>query len=160
MLRQFLVGAAVSVCNIVIHPLVMTAVVRVTHRRIRIHPAGQLAGARKTSRQSQRLIYVSVATISVLMAAHACEVIVWSLAYVLVGAAPANADPVYFAFVNYTTLGYGDVTPVERWRLLGPMTAMNGVLMFGWSTAVIFEVLRRVVRSGVEAENDRLGANE
>jgi hypothetical protein len=49
---------------------------------------------------------------------------------------------------------------VERWRLLGPMTAMNGVLMFGWSTAVIFEVLRRVVRSGVEAENDRLGANE
>jgi ion channel len=61
-------------------------------------------------------------TISVLMAAHACEVIVWSLAYVIVAAAPASADPVYFAFVNYTTLGYGDVTPVERWRLLGPMT--------------------------------------
>jgi hypothetical protein len=46
--------------------------------------------------------------------------------------------------VNYTTLGYGDVTPVERWRLLGPITAMNGVLLFGWSTAVIFEVLRRI----------------
>ena len=44
--------------------------------------------------------------------------------------------------------------------LLGPMTAMNGVLMFGWSTAVIFEVLRRVVRSGVEAGNDGSGANE
>jgi len=161
MLRQFLVGAAVSVCNIVIHALVMTAVVRVTHRRIRIHPAGPITGARKTPRQSQRLIYVSVATISVLMAAHACEVIVWSLAYVIVGAAPAGADPVYFAFVNYTTLGYGDVTPVERWRLLGPITAMNGVLMFGWSTAVIFEVLRRVVRSGgVEAGNDGSGANE
>jgi Ion channel len=37
--------------------------------------------------------------------------------------------------VNYTTLGYGEVTPVARWRLLGPMTAMNGVLLFGWSTA-------------------------
>src|SRR5215469_15455452 len=161
MLRQFLVGAAVSVCNIVIHALVMTAVVRVTHRRVRIHPARPITGARKTSRQSQRLIYVSVATISVLMAAHACEVIVWSLAYVIVGAAPAGADPVYFAFVNYTTLGYGDVTPVERWRLLGPMTAMNGVLMFGLSTAVIFEVLRSVVRSGgVEAGNDGSGANE
>jgi hypothetical protein len=44
--------------------------------------------------------------------------------------------------VNYATLGYGDVTPVVRWHLLGPMTAMNGVLLFGWSTAVIFEVLR------------------
>ena len=68
MLRQFLVGAAVSVCNIVIHALVMTAVVRAAHRRIRIHPAGPITGARKTPRQSQRLIYVSVATISVLMA--------------------------------------------------------------------------------------------
>ena len=41
----------------------------------------------------------------------------------------------------------GDVVPVERWRLLGPMTAMNGVLLFGWSTAVIFEVLRQAMRS-------------
>jgi hypothetical protein len=47
--------------------------------------------------------------------------------------------------VNYATLGYGDVLPVERWRLLGPMTAMNGVLLFGWSTAVIFEVLRKAM---------------
>ena len=83
-----------------------------------------------------------IATVIVLMIAHLAEVLVWSLIYAVVGAAPAGTDLVYFAFVNYTTLGYGDVTPVERWRLLGPMTAMNGVLLFGWSTAVIFEVLR------------------
>jgi Ion channel len=47
--------------------------------------------------------------------------------------------------VNYTTLGYGDVIPVERWRLLGPIAAMNGVLLFGWSTAVIFEVLQKTL---------------
>jgi Ion channel len=76
------------------------------------------------------------------MAAHFSEVMVWSLAYAIVDATPAGADPVYFAFVNYTTLGYGDITPVERWRLLGPITAMNGVILFGWSTAVIFEVLQ------------------
>jgi hypothetical protein len=64
----------------------------------------------------------------------------------MVDAAPADANLVYFAFVNYTTLGYGDVVPVERWQLLGPITAMNGVLMFGWSTAVIFEVLRKALR--------------
>jgi hypothetical protein len=67
------------------------------------------------------------------------------LAYAIVDVAPAGTDLAYFAFVNYTTLGYGDVTPVESWRLLGPMTAMNGVLLFGWSTAVIFEVLRRTM---------------
>ena len=40
---------------------------------------------------------------------------------------------------------YGDVTPLAKWRLLGPMTAMNGVLMFGWSTALIFEVLIKTI---------------
>ena len=53
------------------------------------------------------------------MAAHVIEVFVWALAYLIFGAAPEGADLVYFAFVNYATLGYGDVLPVERWRLLG-----------------------------------------
>ena len=144
MLRQLLVGTAVSVCNIVIHALVMATVVQLSSR---------IGGAMNTAQQSLRLTTVMIATVSiatvpVLMAAHFSEVMVWSLAYAIVGAAPAGADPVYFAFVNYTTLGYGDVIPVERGRLLGPTTAMNGVLMFGWSTAVIFEVLRRTARRG------------
>lgn len=138
MLRQLLVGAAVSACNIGIHALVMTAVVWVAHR----------TGGKDRSHQSLRLIAIMIGTVSVLMGAHVLEVIVWSLAYAIVDAAPAGADLLYFAFVNYTTLGYGDVTPVARWRLLGPITAMNGVLLFGWSTAVIFEVLRRTVRFG------------
>lgn len=135
MLLQLLMGTAVCVCNIAIHALVMTAVVRVA----------QVAAAKNTARPSLLLIAVMIATVSVLMAAHVAEVTMWALAYAMVDAAPENADVLYFAFVNYTTLGYGDVTPVERWRLLGPMTAMNGVLLFGWSTAVIFEVLRRAM---------------
>lgn len=82
-----------------------------------------------------------IATVVILMAGHLCEITVWSIAYKLVGATPEGSDTLYFAFVNYTTLGYGDVLPVARWRLLGPMAAMNGVLLFGWSTAVIFQVL-------------------
>jgi hypothetical protein len=143
MLRQFLVSLAVSGCNIAIHAVVMAAVLWVA----------RLADQRATSRQSLRLVGVMIGTVSVLMAAHIGEVVVWSLAYMMVGAAPPGTDLVYFAFVNYTTLGYGDVTPIERWQLLGPMTAMNGVLLFGWSTAVIFAVLRKtMVTSGTEEE--------
>ena len=130
-MRQLLVGSGVSICNIVIHALVMTALVWVL----------QSVGAKKASHPAVCLTSVMVATVLVLMAAHVIEVFVWALAYAIVDVAPAGADLVYFAFVNYTTLGYGDITPVARWRLLGPMTAMNGVLLFGWSTAVIFEVL-------------------
>ena len=135
MLRQLLVSIAVSVCNIAIHAIVMAAVLWV----------GRVASERATSHQSLRLIAVMTATVSVLMAAHIVEVIVWSFAYAIVGIAPAGTDLIYFAFVNYTTLGYGDVTPLAAWRLIGPMTAMNGILMFGWSTAVLFEVLRKAI---------------
>ncbi|MDB5608727.1 MAG: metal transporter [Bradyrhizobium sp.] len=138
MLRQYLVGAAASVCNIAVHALVMVAVIKVT----------RIADELVTSRQTLRLIAVMTATVAVLMIAHLAEVLVWSLIYAIASAAPAGTDLIYFAFVNYTTLGYGDVTPVERWHLLGPMTAMNGVLMFGWSTAVIFEVLRMTLMAG------------
>ena len=133
MLDQFLIGGAFSICNIAIHALVMTAVVRVARSM----------AAKNVSRPSLMLIGVMIATVTVLMVAHTVEVIVWSLAYLIVDAVPAGAGRVYFAFVNYTTLGYGDVIPAEDWKILGPMTAMNGVLLFGWSTAVIFEVLRR-----------------
>ena len=143
MLRQYLVGAAASICNIAIHALVMVAVIRVT----------RIVDGLATSRPTLRLIAVMSATVTVLMIAHLAEVLVWSLIYAATNAAPEGADLIYFAFVNYTTLGYGDITPVERWHLLGPMTAMNGVLLFGWSTAVIFEVLRMTLRaSGDEGE--------
>jgi hypothetical protein len=113
----------------------MTMVVRVA----------QGASMKEISHRSLFLLAVMIPTVSVLMVTHTLEVIVWSLVYSMVDAAPADANLVYFAFVNYTTLGYGDVIPMEGWRLLGPITAMNGVLLFGWSTAVIFEVLRKAL---------------
>lgn len=73
--------------------------------------------------------------VSVLMATHIVEVTVWAAAYALVDAAPENVQLVYFALVNYATLGYGAIVPVDRWKLLGPVTAMNGALMFGWRRA-------------------------
>jgi hypothetical protein len=90
-----------------------------------------------------RYTLVIVATGTLLVAGHFSEVVLWAYTYFWVGAAPPDTDLVYFAFGNYTTLGYGDVTPVPNWHLLGPMTALNGVMLIGWSTALIFEILRR-----------------
>jgi len=105
----------------------------------------QLASARKRAHPSLFLVAVMIPTVSVLMVTHVIEVMIWSFVYWLVQAAPAGKDLVYFAFVNFATLGYGDIVPTERWLLLGPMAAMNGALLFGWSTAVIFEVLRKAL---------------
>jgi hypothetical protein len=132
---QFLVGCGVSVLNIMIHALITLTAIGIARQ----------AGLQSSSRPRVHLTAVMAITALVLMLAHTAEIFVWSLAYGVVGAAPAGSDLLDFAFVNYTTLGYGDVTPLKEWRLIGPMTAMNGILMFGWSTAVLFEVLRKTI---------------
>jgi hypothetical protein len=53
----------------------------------------------------------------------------------------------YHSAMNYTSLGYGDVVMSNSWKLLGPLEAANGLLMFGVSTAIIFAVVQRLFRT-------------
>ena len=145
MLRQFLFGGFISLINIAIHSMVMATVVGLAQR----------AGTTKLAYPPLYLAVVMVPIVAVLMVTHTAEVMVWSAAYALVGAAPENVQLVYFAFVNYATLGYGDLVPVDRWKLLGPLTAMNGALLLGWSTAIIFEVVRVTMERGPTASDKR-----
>ena len=46
--------------------------------------------------------------------------------------------------VTFTTLGYGDVLLDENWQLLASFEAANGMIMFGWTTAIIIAVVQRV----------------
>jgi hypothetical protein len=136
MLVQFLVGALISVVNIGIHALVTVVAIWIARS----------AGLRRTGWPRFHLMGVMMATAAVLQVAHTLEILVWAWTYHIVQATAApESDLLYFAFVNYTTLGYGDITPVREWRLIGPLTAMNGVLLFGWSVAVLFEVLRKTL---------------
>jgi ion channel len=143
MFDQIIAGALGSILGISIHAAMTLAVIRFAR-----------ALGQTLVRYPLLLIVVMIPTVTFLMATHTFEVIVWAWIYKIVGAAPPDAPLVYFAFVNYTTLGYGDVVPLPQWQLLGPITAMNGVLLFGWSTAVIFEVLRRTVRLGAAATSN------
>jgi hypothetical protein len=136
MLREVGYGTVISLANIAVHAATMAFVINAARAADRKWPQVSTA----------RLIAVMTAAVAVLMTAHTIEVAIWAAAYELVDAVTDGADQLYFAWVNFSTLGYGDITPVPRWRLLGPMTAMNGILLFGWSTAVLFEVLRAALR--------------
>ena len=138
MLGQILVGGAASLLNIAIHS-VWTVFLD--------HAVRRYWAKRKTPNFLRHRVILMMVTVAILMTAHVLEVLLWAATYAFVGAAPPAAGRVYLAFVNYTTLGYGDIVPVPAWQLLGPLTAMNGILLFGWSTAVIFEVVRTSVRA-------------
>jgi hypothetical protein len=56
--------------------------------------------------------------------------------------------------MNYTSLGYGDIVMSPSWRLLGPLEAANGLLMFGISTAMIFAVIQRLVQPRFEDRHE------
>lgn len=135
MLLQLIVGTLVSVANIGIHALATVVAVWIA----------RTAGLRQTDSPRLHLMGVMIATATALNLAHMTEVAVWVCTYRLVQVAPLDSGLLYFAFVNYTTLGYGDITPAREWRLIGPLTAMNGILLFGWSAAILFEVLRKTL---------------
>jgi hypothetical protein len=80
-------------------------------------------------------------------AAHLLEITIWALVFVFCGEFAQFAGAFYHSAVNYTTLGYGDVVMTPSWRLLGPLEAADGMLMFGVSTAIIVSVIQLMVRT-------------
>jgi hypothetical protein len=102
MVKQFIVGIAISSLNIGLHALgtilLDRAVQRVWGEDLREHPM-----------RDRFLLLIGVGT--GLMVAHFIEVFVWALFYDLLGVSPPGTDAVYFALVNYTTLGHGEAVP-------------------------------------------------
>jgi len=84
--------------------------------------------------------------ISLVMAvAHLMEIVLWAAVFWVSSEISTFEEAFYFSAQNYTTLGYGDIVLSDRWRLLGPLEAINGLLLFGLSTAVMFAALSRLV---------------
>ena len=61
---------------------------------------------------------------------------------------------VYHSAVNFTSLGYGDVVMSARWKLLGPLEAGNGVLMFGMTSAALMAILQQLIKTQFAAGQD------
>jgi Ion channel len=89
-------------------------------------------------------ILVIVTAISALFAAHIGETAMWATFFWKSGQLSSFGDGWYFAGVSHTTLGYGDVVLKRPWRSLGPISAINGLLTFGCSTAFLFLVLQSI----------------
>jgi hypothetical protein len=136
-LKLSLIGAVLVAITVVIHALGTTYLVRYLVGRF-LDESGRW-GSRNT------LLALAQAAI-VLVLLHALEIVVWAGVYralVPVGELADLETAVYFSFVTFTTLGYGDITLSEGWRLLSGIQALNGILLVGWSTALMFAVVQK-----------------
>ncbi len=101
------------------------------------------SGKAESYGRSTRFYWIS-ATVLLMFLASVMEVLAWAGTYLLLNAIDSFERAFYFSMVTYTTLGYGDVLLNERWRVLGSFEAANGIIMFGWTTAIIVAVVQKI----------------
>jgi len=72
------------------------------------------------------------------------EASLWAWYYVAKGHLQSFTDGLYFSLITMTTLGYGDITLVGAGRLVSGMQAALGIVLFGWTSALIFAAVEGV----------------
>lgn len=138
MLRELLVASLLLAICVLIHAFGTVAILGSLRRRFKASENG--------SAMISHPLMLLVALFLFIFALHAVEMHVWAVAYWLVGALPTYLDAFYFSVASYTTVGYGDIVLGVDWRTLGATEAAVGVLLFGWSTALLFAVIQWMCR--------------
>ena len=134
MIVQILLGSAMIILTTVIQGGFTVAAVEMLRRRI----------SRKVAKSNLHTTLMLSCFVLWLFVATILEVWAWAVLYLLIDVAQSIEEAAYFSTVTFTTLGYGDITLDEQWRLLSSFEGANGLLMFGWSTALIFAAVQRV----------------
>jgi hypothetical protein len=75
---------------------------------------------------------------------HLLQIVVWALFYASKHGMPDLTSALYFSAVTYTTTGYGDLVLPVKWRLVGGVEALTGIMMCGLSTGLFFAVFAKV----------------
>jgi hypothetical protein len=131
MLSQLTIGSALVVVTVLVHGVSLDIILR----------ALRAIGMETLIRW--RLLSLSLLVLAV-FSAHLIEIGIWAVFYFFIEEIPTFKTALYFSTSSFTTVGYGDLTLSEEWRLLGSLESANGMILFGWSTAFIFTVIHRI----------------
>jgi hypothetical protein len=110
----------------------------------RMRPGGGLFA------QFRPLFFVMVA----MMLGNFVQIVIWGALFITLGEFGGLYEAVYHSGVNFTSLGYGDVVMSARWKLLGPLEAVNGILMLGMTSAALVAIMQHLIKVDVVAGAD------
>jgi hypothetical protein len=148
MLPPLLVGLAVSVGNVVGSATAAILTVHLAARMLR-HTSGRVPLWKGVATLAATVLIATVAAV--------VQIALWALTFMACGEFDAFDRAFYHSAVNFATLGYGDVVMSERWRLLGPLEAINGVLLLGFATAQSFAVMSRLMAARIKELQAKAG---
>ena len=144
MLGQLAYGAVLIALTVMIHAVCLEGII-MAWRAISIE-----------IKVRWRAISLSLTIIGI-FGAHVIQIWVWAIFYYFVEEMHTWESALYFSTSSFTTVGYGDLLLSEEWRLLGSIEAINGMILFGWSTAFIFAGVRRIYGHLYLGEEPHLG---
>lgn len=151
MFRELLIALGIVAVCVVIHTAGLALFADFLMDRY-----SQLDRVTTVVRQALLLILVFAVVISL----HLIEMSLWATFYFLRGLFQDYETALYFSLVTYGTIGFGDVVLPQRWRLLGGIEGISGVLLCGLSAGFIFAVInalfqRRVQQRAANVQNDK-----
>ena len=143
MIAPLAVGLAMCVLSLGVQAVPIALLIRIATSK---HP-------RSLTRPSfpANLLLVQIAA-AVVFVAQLVSVGLWAALFCLCGEFADYETAYYHSAVNYSSLGYGDIVMSVRWRLLGPLEAIDGIVMFGISTALIFALIMRLIEQRLKAK--------
>jgi len=136
MWSQIFLGCFLVLATAVVHMFATAAVL------VMLKKMGRLVHMNKASTLQRTLLVAGL--VASMFLVSVLDAVMWAQVYLRVGAIEQLETALYFSMVTFTTLGYGDVTLPPDWRLLASFEAANGIIMFGWTTALIAAVIQRL----------------
>ncbi len=95
-------------------------------------------------------LVVAFTTLATLV--HGMEGAFWAAAYIVLGALPDPRSAMLYSLNAVTSYGHADIHLADQWRLMGALEALNGILLFGLTTAFMFRLIGHFSFAGGEAD--------
>jgi len=133
-LLQIAIGSAMLILTVIIHSAF-------TIIAVSAFGGGRLERLRRRMTRTAAI----AALVLLMFVATLIHASAWAATYVVVDAIQSFEEALYFSMVTFTTLGYGDITLAESWRLLTAFEAANGCIIFGWTTAIVVAVINAFI---------------
>jgi hypothetical protein len=115
------------------------------------------------ARQSARIapcagLFAQIAPLLLVMIAttlvNFVQILIWGTLFIYLGEFSEVYQAVYHSAVNFTSLGYGDVVMSARWKLIGPLEAVNGILMLAMTSAALVAIMQYLIKVRIETGAD------
>ena len=131
-------GLSLIALTIAIHATAVVILAFVALRmRVRLETRGLKA------RNLIAIVICVVGVIGLLLAVvHGIECVIWAAAYLCLGALDSPMDALLFSFDSMSTRGASGLTLQRPWQIMGALEAVDGMLLFGVSTAYLFSVMQ------------------